>query len=181
MNELQWIAAARRHIGLREDTSKNTHSPVILAMLGDMGKFSNEARAWYRDDETPWCGLFVGHCLGVSGRYVVKEWYRALAWHAPVQLSQLSRPAYGAIVTFTRDGGGHVGFIVGKDARGNLMVLGGNQSNSVSIAPFAVSRATGFFWPSMWSGGSLMKSVPLEERYNLPLLESNGKLSTNES
>jgi hypothetical protein len=84
-------------------------------------------------------------------------------------------------VTFTREGGGHVGFIVGTDARGNLMVLGGNQSNAVSIAPFAKSRATGYYWPSFWRNKAAVKSVPFEERYFLPLLKSNGQLSTNEA
>lgn len=179
-NELPWVAEARKYIGLREDTSKTSHNPKLLAMLNRMGEFSNESRAWWHDDETPWCGLFVGYCLGVAGRYVVREWYRARAWEAP-QLTKLDRPAYGALVTFTRDGGGHVGFIVGKDARGNLMVLGGNQSNAVSIAPFAVSRVTGYFWPSFWRNKAAVKSVPFEERYSLPLLKSNGELSTNEA
>jgi len=179
-NELPWVAEARKYIGLREDPSKASHNQKLLAMLDRMGEFSNESRAWWHDDETPWCGLFVGYCLGVVGRYVVREWYRARAWEAP-QLTKLDRPAYGALVTFTRSGGGHVGFIVGKDARGNLMVLGGNQSNAVSIAPFAVSRVTGYFWPSFWRNKTAVKSVPFEERYSLPLLKSNGELSTNEA
>ena len=41
--------------------------------------------------------------------------------------------------------GGHVSFVVGKDTRGNLMVLGGSQGNAVSIAAFLSGRATGFY------------------------------------
>ena len=40
---------------------------------------------------------------------------------------RLTKPAYGCLVVFTRQGGGHVGFVVGKDKAGNLLVLGGNQ------------------------------------------------------
>ena len=180
MNELAWLAEARKHIGLKENTSKTAHNPTLLAMLEKMGGFTGEHKAWWQEDETPWCGLFVGFCLGTAGRFVVKEWYRARAWEAP-QLTKLDRPAYGALVTFTRSGGGHVGFIVGKDARGNLMVLGGNQSNAVSIAPFATSRVTGYFWPSMWQNKTAVKSRPNADRYSLPLLASNGKVSTNEA
>lgn len=180
MNELAWIAEARKHIGLKENTSKTAHNPTILAWLERMGQFSGEARAWWREDETPWCGLFVGVCLGEAGRFVVKEWYRAREWESPL-MTELARPAYGCLVTFTRDGGGHVGFVVGEDARGNLMVLGGNQSNAVSIAPFAKSRVTGYFWPSFWRDKAAVKSVPFEERYKLPLLKSNGQVSTNEA
>jgi len=43
-------------------------------------------------------------------------------------VTKLDKPAYGFIVTFTRQDGGHVDFfIVEKDAKDNLMVLGGNQ------------------------------------------------------
>ena len=67
MNELSWISEARKHIGLR-DIKGAKHNPTILAWL----KYNKESTAWWRDDETPWCGLFVGHCLGKTGRYVVK-------------------------------------------------------------------------------------------------------------
>lgn len=180
MNELPWLAEARKHIGLKENTSKTAHNPTLLAMLDKMGSFSSESRAWWHDDETPWCGLFVGFCLGTAGRFVVKEWFRARAWESS-EMTKLAEPAYGCIVTFTREGGGHVGFVVGKDSRGNILVLGGNQSNAVSIAPFATSRVTGYFWPSMWKNKAAVKSVPTNERYSLPLLASNGKLSTNEA
>ena len=180
MNELPWLAEARKYIGLKENTSKTAHNSTLLAMLEKMGSFSNESRAWWHDDETPWCGLFVGFCLGTTGRFVVKEWFRARSWESS-EMTKLNEPAYGCIVTFTRDGGGHVGFVVGKDARGNILVLGGNQSNAVSIAPFVTSRVTGYFWPSMWQNKAAVKSTPNAERYLLPLLASNGKVSTNEA
>lgn len=181
MNELSWVAEARKYIGLKENTSKTAHNPTLLKMLEKMGSFNGESKAWWKDDETPWCGLFVGYCLGVTKRFVVKEWFRARSWEDTSRMTKLAKPAYGCIVTFTRAGGGHVGFVVGKDARGNLMVLGGNQSNGVSIAPFAVSRVTGYYWPSIWQNKASSKSTPLEGRYNLPLLASNGKPSTNEA
>lgn len=177
--KLAWIEKALEYLGLKENTSKTAHNQTILDMLTAMGSFNGEARAWWQEDETPWCGLFVGYCLGVVGRYVIKEWYRARAWESTL-LTKLNKPAYGCIVTFTRDGGGHVGFLMGLDNKGNLMILGGNQSNAVSIVPFAKERATGFYWPSMWQNGKPVKSVPFELRYKLPVLNSNGKLSTNE-
>ena len=98
-------------------------------------------------------------------------------------MTKLPEPAYGCIVTFTRDGGGHVGFVVGKDKHGNLMVLGGNQSNMVSIAPFQRSRVTGYYWPSTWDAKTKTRAIsaPLASRYDLPLLNSDGRVSTNEA
>lgn len=98
-------------------------------------------------------------------------------------MTKLSKPAYGCIVTFTRQGGGHVGFVIGKDKSGNLMVLGGNQGNRVSIAAFSPSRVTGYYWPSLWDKQAKrpLKTSPLPARYDLPTLTYNGKLSTNEA
>lgn len=179
MTELAWIAEARKHIDLREIVG-GKHNPLLLAMLEAMGKFSKETRAWWADDETPWCGLFVGYTQGMAGRFVVKDWFRALAWESD-QLTKLDKPAYGCIVTFTRKGGGHVGYVIGRDRNGNLMVLGGNQRNMVCIMPFDVERATGYYWPSRWVDGKCVKSIPDASRYTLPLLKSDGRLSTNEA
>ena len=77
----------------------------------------------------------------------------------------------GAIVVFQRAGGGHVGFLVGRDERGRLMILGGNQANAVTIAPFDPERVLGYRWP--WS---------VEPDGRLPLVASNGApVSRNEA
>lgn len=169
MKELPWVELARKHIGLREIVGPK-HNPTILYWLAQL-------KAWWNDDETPWCGVFVAAMLKQANRYVVKHWYRALDWNNGGK--RLDRAAYGCIVTFTRSGGGHVGFVVGKDKQGRLMVLGGNQSNSVSIAPFDVSRVSAYIWPADENGNHLS---PLPERYNLPILDSKGQpSSTNEA
>ncbi|EBX3952627.1 TIGR02594 family protein, partial [Salmonella enterica subsp. enterica serovar Offa] len=82
---------------------------------------------------------------------------------------ELKEPVYGCIVTFSRTGGGHVGFVVGKTESGNLMVLGGNQSDAVNIKAFKTDRVTGYRWPS---------GVPLDTR---PLPVGNADLSVKES
>lgn len=179
MIELNWVKLAREYVGLKE-VKGTRHNPTIIEWLDEMGQFGGEAKAWWRDDETPWCGLFIGWIMGMTGRYVVKEWYRAKEWASPL-LTQLARPAYGCIAVLDRAGGGHVGFVVGKDARGNIMLVGGNQNDQVSIAAFAPSRITGYYWPSRWIDGAVMKSVPAAHRYDLPLLHSDGRLSSNES
>jgi hypothetical protein len=60
---------------------------------------------------------------------------------------KLSAPVVGCIIVFTRDGGGHVGFVTGADAKGNLLVLGSNQSDAVNIRAFARDRVAGYRWP----------------------------------
>lgn len=179
MTELPWVLRARQYVGEAE-IKGHRHNPIIIGMLDDMGRFGNESRAWWREDETPWCGLFVGWIMGMSDRFVVKEWYRAKEW-ASSHLTKLDAPAYGAIAVMDRSGGGHVGFVVGKDAKGNVMLIGGNQGDAVSIKPFARARITGYYWPSRWIDGEPMKSRPYAGRHELPLLASNGQVSVNEA
>lgn len=166
MTELPWIYEARKHIGLREIPGKQNNATIVnwLIKLG----------AWWRDDATPWCGVFVAHCCKVTGRDLPRHWYRASAWDDAGR--RLGKPAYGCLVTFTRTGGGHVGFVVGKDPAGNLMVLGGNQADAVNIKPFARSRATAFVWPDI--GGQ--KRSPPDGFDTLPTLTSDGRVSTRE-
>lgn len=177
--ELPWIDRARSYLGLRENTSPTEHNQQLIHMLDSMGNFNGEARPWWSDDDTSWCGLFVGYVLGTMQRWVVREWYRAKEWQQ--DMTRLDAPAYGCIVVFNRAGGGHVGFVVGQDRAGNLMVLGGNQGNEVNIRPFARSRVTGYYWPSRKKDGKPVLASPGPERYRLPVLTSDGKLSEDEA
>lgn len=172
MEELAWIKLSRECIGIKE-IKGSKHNHTIVKWLDDMGQFQEEYKAWWREDETPWCGLFVGWIMGKTGRYVVKEWYRAKEWVNP-HLTHLDKPAYGAIAVLSRKGGGHVGFVVGRDAQGNIMLLGGNQGDMVQISPFKRDTIDGYYWPSRWIDGAPMKSVPYAERYQLPLLQGSG-------
>ena len=135
--EVAWLAEARKHIGLKE-IKGGKHHPEIVQFWKDI------KRGGIKDDETPWCAAFVGAMLervGVkSTRFESAKSY--LDWG---QL--LALPVVGCIVIFTREGGGHVGFVVGRDTKGNLLVLGGNQGDEVNIRSFPVSRVTGYRWP----------------------------------
>jgi uncharacterized protein (TIGR02594 family) len=132
-----WLIEARKHVGTSEIVGKQ-HSPAILNWLRGL-------RAWWQDDETPWCGVFVAHCLRVVGCPFPKAWFRARAY---LDFGvKIDKPCVGCLAIFTRTGGGHVAFVVGYDKQRRLMCLGGNQGNSVTIAPFDVSRVAGYVWP----------------------------------
>ena len=165
--DLPWTAEARKFVGMAEIPGK-AHNPTIQNWLRRLA-------AWWSDDETPWCGTFVAHCLRESGRDIPKDWFRALSWVDAG--AHLDEPAFGCIVVFSRVGGGHVGFVVGRDHEGHLMVLGGNQGNKVSIARFDKSRVAAYVWPA--EAGVAMR--PNRGRFNLPYLLASGALSTNEA
>ena len=158
----QWMIEAERHIGLREIKGLK-HNSTIIGWLKNL-------KAWWFDDETAWCGTFVAHCLKSTGHVIPSTWYRALSWAQWGQ--KLENPVVGCVVVFSRKGGGHVGFVVGRNRNGNLMVLGGNQGDAVAISAFDKSRVVGYRWPSD-------AMIPIN--VDLPLINSNGKLSENEA
>lgn len=167
LDELAWIAEARSHLGLTE-TKGARHNPVIKQWLEELG-------AWWEDDETPWCGVFVAWCAKKGGRDLPQHWYRALAWADAGTV--LDRPAYGAVAVMERKGGGHVGFVVGQADDDNILLIGGNQNNQVSIAKFPKSRIKSYIWLS--KNGE--KRLPDPSRYALQKLDFAGGFSQNEA
>lgn len=133
-----WLAVARRFIGVREIKGPS-HNSKILEWWKAI------KRGGIKTDEVPWCAAFVGAMLEDAGikssRFESAKSY--LDWGV-----KLAAPALGCIVVFTRDGGGHVGFVVGQDSKGSLMVLGGNQSDEVNIRAFGRERVAGYRWPA---------------------------------
>jgi uncharacterized protein (TIGR02594 family) len=115
------------------------HNPQILQFFGDAG------HSWVQDDETPWCAAFVGSVLaqcGIQGtsKLTARSY---LDWGEPVDLDKAQK---GDVVVFwrgSRNGWqGHVAFYSHQDAE-HIYVLGGNQGNKVSIAPYKKERLLG--------------------------------------
>lgn len=174
MNELDWIAEGRKLLGVHEEINESK----VLAMWDDafaaIGAPREADKPIWNTGGTAWCGGFVAACLARVGLGVriPKSFPMARSWAKAG--TALSKPAYGCVVVFERGTGGHVGFVVGKDKAGNLMVLGGNQSNQVCIKPFSKSRVLAYRWCGQ-------TGAPAEGRYDLPVLSSDGKVSTNEA
>ena len=133
----RWLDTAHAYSGTREYPGAKSN-PIILAFW-KLARLSG-----IQNDNVPWCSGFACACMEAQGirsprSDSAKSW---LTWGAP-----LSAPVLGCVVVFDRPGGNHVGFVVGQDKAGNLMVLGGNQGDAVSIAAFPRSRVAGYRWP----------------------------------
>lgn len=135
----KWLAVARDLIGTKEIPGVR-HSNIIQGWLRKLG-------AWWSDDETPWCGVFLAYCMQKAGLPFPKAYYRASAWADYGSRLRTDRLAPGAILVFQRAGGGHVGFYLGED-KTHYIVLGGNQSNAVSIAKIRKDRLIASRWPN---------------------------------
>ena len=177
MNEISWVAKARTMIGTAEKAGK-AENPKIVEMWQVGFTATNQANrlkdAVWRTENTPWCGGFMAWVMAKSNlaHHIPKSFPLARSWANAG--TKLSKPAYGCVVVFSRGNMGHVGIVVGKDTKGNLMVLGGNQGDAVNIKPFAVSRVLAYRWCGT-------QSQPAPHRYKLPILRSNGRVSTNEA
>lgn len=168
-----WLEAGIKLIGVKETQGKGDTKQIIDWAKEEGG---NIAKA-YTHDEIPWCALFANHILtsvGIQGT----ETLWALDFAGKWPSVRLIGPAVGAFAPMTRNGGGHITTIIGKDQNGNVMGLGGNQHDEVNITPFTRSRFNqGFWWP---------KSVPIPPSTQigydaLPLVKSNGQLSNKET
>lgn len=162
VTELPWIAEGRRLLGRHEQRDNGWLSRWLKSdgrTLGDPAKLM-------------WCGDFVETCIRLAQPAELftgplgQNPYWARNW---LGFGDATQPTYGAVVVFERGTGGHVGFAVGESAA-EIYVLGGNQSNAVTIAPISKARLLGARWP---------RTFPRAPIY-LPTM-SGGSLSTNEA
>lgn len=137
-----WTSFGMTKLGEREIAGPK-HNPFITEeMWRDLGA------SWLKTDDNdgPWCGGFAAWCVNKVGLPYPKDYPKAAAW-APWGVP--CKPQVGAFIVKSRDGGNHVAQIVGITRDGlYYLALGGNQSDSVSIAPFPVSAAYACRWPA---------------------------------
>jgi uncharacterized protein (TIGR02594 family) len=137
-----WIKEAIRLLGT-DETPGQRNNPTIMQWAKDLDQ-------WYPDDSTPWCGLFVAHCMRVGAPKDPQDFNRLGAREWIKFGYKLDKAEPGCIGVFWRgrpDGWqGHVGFIMGED-KGAWHVLGGNQSDSVNVIRVSKRRSLGYVWP----------------------------------
>lgn len=151
---LVWLNEARRLLGTREQPGSGSN-PEILHWAEDLD-------VSYPGDDVPWCGLFVAHCIAstLDREPLPKDLLRARAW---ARFGAPTKPSPGAVMVFwrkSRDSGlGHVGFYAGEDETA-FRILGGNQSDSVSLAWIRKDRLVEARWPA--TVPSPLSHVPVE-------------------
>lgn len=133
-----WLTYAETFVGLREVPGPASN-PVIRGWL------SRIKASWLGGDDVPWCGTALANWMLERGVEPPPTPYRALNWR--YWGTELKRPIVGCVGVMQRSGGGHVTLIVGEDANGNLLGLGGNQSDGVKISAFPRLGFVAFRWP----------------------------------
>lgn len=156
-----WFREAELMLGLHEMRDR----PLLRGWF-------DKSVAWIDPREIAWCGAFVATCL--------RKWSPDVAlpgnplgarqWGA---FGESCTPQRGAVLTFWRGSKngwqGHVGFYAGEDASA-FHVLGGNQSDAVTVTRIDKDRLLQARWPAG-------EPQPLHVRH----LTASGNLSTNEA
>lgn len=119
-------------------------NPNIMAVFRDVG------HTWPQDDSVYWCAGFAGAVLK-RACYKFQKSLRArdyLSYGNPV--ASLAEAKQGDIIVFGRDGppgSGHVAFVWEKPNSTIVKVVGGNQSNNVTLCNFKTSGILGIRRP----------------------------------
>lgn len=125
-------------IGLQE-IKGGEDNPIIVDMFKYIG------HSWVKEDETAWCSCFVNYIaqqcgVSMSGKLDARSWLKVG--------EEVKYPLVGDVVIFWREKRsswkGHVGFFAGYNHNGDILCLGGNQSNEVNISTYSKSRLLGF-------------------------------------
>ncbi|SFL95469.1 TIGR02594 family protein [Marinobacter zhejiangensis] len=147
MNKLEISAyeLAQRFVGVSE-VPGTTSNPQVLAML----RLDNK---WPEDDSVPWCSAFTNYITWLL-RLPRSKSLRARSWLLVGEVIELDKARAGFDVVILKrgkgtqpgpdviDAPGHVGFFAGSEGS-DVLVLGGNQGDTVSIARYAKSRVLG--------------------------------------
>jgi uncharacterized protein (TIGR02594 family) len=139
---MPWMDEAVRNVGVTEDTGPG-NNPLLIGWGDDLD-------IDYSADSIPWCGLFVAHCIGSQLPEEPLPTYPLLArdWR---KFGEPCKPQLGAVMVFWRGQKsgplGHVAFYTGEDDQA-YHVVGGNQSDRVSVTRMGKDRFLEARWPS---------------------------------
>lgn len=175
-------------LGTNEIPGKGSN-PVIESWRNELNKAGCSV-VGFSDDSVPWCGLFVAIVTLRAGKTPQASPLWALNWakwgtEVATNTGTTASPrlsfkpglaaSLGDVLVFQRKTAtgfaGHVGFYVAEDADA-YHVLGGNQSDSVTITRVAKSRCVAVRRPPMTTPPASLKPYRIA---------ADGKLSTNEA
>ena len=137
-----WMRHARAELGIREAHGA-VDNPRVIEYLA-----TTRLPDPMIHDATPWCSAFVNWVfaqakMARTQSASARSW---LSWGVPID-----EPRDGCVVVLTRPSGGpgsgHVAFCVGG-TEDEILLLGGNQRDSVSQRLYPRARVVGYRWPA---------------------------------
>ena len=146
-----WLDLAYNEIGEKEIAGSGNNPRVL--------EYHDATTLDASLDSVPWCSSFANWCLEEAGLEGTRS-ARARSWLFWKHGHSISRPRDGCIVILKRGTGqqpgprtlnapGHVGFFVGYERGSRILLLGGNQSDAVTITNYSIHRILGLRWPGI--------------------------------
>ena len=137
--DVSWMQIAEKEIGVTEVPGVK-HNPRVV-------EFHQATSLRAKDDEISWCAAFTCWVLQQAGYKSTKSaWARDFEKYG----MRVSKPEYGCIMGFERNGPGgdsHVAFYTGREDQNYYYVLGGNQDNQVKVKGYAKKDLIYMRWP----------------------------------
>lgn len=151
-----WVSEMRACTGI-DEVPGSANSPIIMAWRMDIAhafaEMANYA-AQYTGDDVAWCGFGLGAAMARCrirppfGPTDTDKFMWADSWARHFGIV-LPRPIVGCVMTFTREGGGHVAIL--EKLEGNTAwIRGMNQSDSVTVTTKSMDEFTAATWPEGW-------------------------------
>jgi len=146
----RWDRGVAKESGFADTNATLTPTGGVVApsSLGSSNVVA-EARRYLGGNPTGrgslWCARFMNMVLQHSGyRGTGSDMANSFAHYG----QRVSGPQVGAIAVMGRRGGGHVGIITGVDAKGNPIMISGNNGNRVREAPISRGRIYAYVMPT---------------------------------
>jgi uncharacterized protein (TIGR02594 family) len=141
------VARLRRFANTHPNLAPDTASSATPTSGGG-SSLVMEARHYLGGNPTGrgslWCARFMNMVLQRTGHHGTgSDMASSFASYG----HRISGPQVGAIAVMGRRGGGHVGIITGVDARGNPIMISGNNGNRVREAPISRGRIYAYVMP----------------------------------
>jgi uncharacterized protein (TIGR02594 family) len=146
--QMQARGLADSNASIHTSVAPDAGGTTAASSFGSSGIVS-EARRYLGGNPTGrgrlWCARFANMVLQHSGYKGTGSDMAASFAHYG---QRISGPQVGAIAVMGRRGGGHVGIITGIDAKGNPIMISGNNGNRVREAPISRGRIYAYVMPA---------------------------------
>lgn len=137
----RWLAVAIGELGVAEVPGRETNARILEYWQAVVTRAPGGVH-----DETPWCSAFLNWAmvqagLTGTGSALARSW---------VKWGRNTQPRLGSVVVLPgkADWQGHVGLYMGRgdSPAAPIMLLGGNQDDSVRVKPYA-ALPLAWRWP----------------------------------
>jgi uncharacterized protein (TIGR02594 family) len=141
MAEPKWLEIAKGDLDIGEKPGPVSHERIAKA-FGLVGLKGSD------DGKVSWCSAMCALWLHESGQSIKGVTGAARSW---LNWGSKCDPKQGCVVVLWRNDPnswqGHVGLLV-RVSDTHVYLLGGNQSDRVSVASFPLDRVLGYRWPA---------------------------------